>query len=215
MPKTGLASLAGLLVIALLAAVSAADIGEMPGNQTPPEGVNETRGPVWLGTSGAVIASITGPTAPSAGGDIVIWVDNVSGQTDLFMYNLSTDQLQQLTDDPLEKMDPFTDGRRLVWSQNFNGQWDLNLYDFVTGSQVLLTNDTVVERYPSISGNVVIWSAENETGWQIYKLELTEGSTPPPTQPQSPSAPSSTQPQSPSAPTPTQPQPPPRPTRPA
>jgi len=171
-------------------------------NVTPPGGLNVTDNmtpPGFENLSVQVIASTTGPTPAIIGGDVVVWVDNVTGQTDIFLYDLTTGQVQQISDDPLEKMDPFTDGKRLIWSQNFNGQWDLNLYDFTTGAQVLLTNDEAVERYPSIFGNTVVWSAENETGWNIYKLELSGGPmgnmTPPggaaPVQPQSPTQPPS------------------------
>ncbi len=148
------------------------------GSMTPPTGANDTKDlppPGFENLSAQVIATTTYPAQATVGGDIIVWVDNITGQTDIFLYSLTTGRIQQISDNPLEKMDPSTDGRRLVWSQNFNGQWDLNLYDFATGVQVLLTNDTVVERYPSIFGNTVVWCAENQTGWSIYKLELPVG----------------------------------------
>ncbi|WP_292386301.1 TolB family protein [Methanoculleus sp. UBA430] len=180
--SAGHVTLVVFLIIALLAVASAADIGgsNITGNVTVPGGMNGTGSlppPGFENLSVQVIASTIGPAQATIGGDIVVWVDNVSGQTDLFLYNLTNGEVQQISDDPLEKMDPFTDGKRLIWSQNFNDQWDLNLYDFTTGAQVLLTNDAAVERHPSIFGNTVVWSAENETGWNVYKLELSGGPT--------------------------------------
>jgi len=95
---------------------------------------------------------------PDIYGDIIVWTDNRNGNSDIYMYDLSTDQETQITTDTASQSGPSIYGNKIVWTDNRNGNSDIYMYDLSTDQETQITTDTASQSGPSIYGNKIVWT---------------------------------------------------------
>jgi len=114
---------------------------------------------------------------------------------DIFLYDLETGQLQQLTDDEHAQMHPRIHGDTVVWldarnqsTDQYPPPFDIYALDLKTGEETRITANTTAEGYSplAVSGNRVVWTdmrhadagitshPENDPGYnnEIYVYDL-------------------------------------------
>ncbi|MDQ1253573.1 MAG: hypothetical protein QG646_2745 [Euryarchaeota archaeon] len=103
--------------------------------------------------------------------DKIVWADNLSGNWDIYMYDLSTMKETQITTNPSDSINPVIYGNNLVWQDNRNGNWDIYAYDLITHQQIHTTNkaDQIA---PAIYGNNVVWTDYRNGKPDIYMGDI-------------------------------------------
>ena len=107
---------------------------------------------------------------PAIYGDILVFVDHAGNEfsANIFMYNLKTHELTQITDDSeYQQTDPDVYGNYIVY-QNVSGHGDIYLYNINTGEKTLLTDGPGDQRHPVICGNRVVWEDNRDGNWNLY-----------------------------------------------
>ncbi|RXE56707.1 hypothetical protein ABH15_00555 [Methanoculleus taiwanensis] len=157
-------------------------------NETPTMTLNET--PTMTPTptptvpveqpSGAFL-QVTNNSAdqvnPDISGDLVVWQDNRSGNSDIFRYNLTDGAVTQITTDPADQANPAVSGvsRLIVWEDNRNGDWDIFWYSPFSGEEFPVTTAPGDQRYPSIAFQYVCWQDNRNGTWTAYVADLIPG----------------------------------------
>jgi len=118
---------------------------------------------------------------PAIHGDRVVWASLDRSQAeqqpspqnqgilnwDVFLLDLSTGEIRQLTTEEHAQVHPAIYGDTVVWLDRRHGNndqypspYDVYAYDLKTGKETRLTSDTTAEGYDqvSISGNLVAWT---------------------------------------------------------
>ena len=110
---------------------------------------------------------------PAIDGDRVVWsaalhgsTDTVKSNYDIFMLDLKTGEVSQITTEEHVQIEPRISGDTIVWldtrhmaSDEYPPYYDVCAYDLRTGREKRLTTTTsIVDESLSISGNTVVWS---------------------------------------------------------
>ena len=98
--------------------------------------------------------------------DIIVWEDQRNGNTntDIYMYDLSTDQETQVTSSSGDQFQPAVWGNKIVFEhQSSPGFWEVHLYDILTGQETTISNPGRLAPKPDIYENKVVWK-ELKTG---------------------------------------------------
>jgi beta propeller repeat protein len=107
-------------------------------------------------------------------GSLVVWTDNRNdnpssridtyppvGNDDIYLYDLSADQEQQITTGPASDSSPVIDNGRIVWERKSAVRdRDIFLYDIETGQETQISESGYVAHLynPSICGDRVVWA---------------------------------------------------------
>ncbi len=117
-------------------------------------------------------------TDPDIDFNTVVWKDERTSQSDIYTYDLETDQETQYTDDETYQGFPRVQGKRVVWMDNRTGNGDIYLYDPEMDTVVICPGPEL-QTVPDIYGDHVVW-AQLKSGepdnWNIvmYDLETKE-----------------------------------------
>ena len=110
---------------------------------------------------------------PAIDGDRVVWAAALNGSTDtvksnydIFMLDLKTRQVSQITREEHVQIEPRISGSTIVWldtrhmaTDEYPPYYDVYAYDLSTGREKRLTTTTsIVDGSLSIGGNTVVWS---------------------------------------------------------
>ena len=118
----------------------------------------------------------------SSDGTRIAWINARGNQTAVYLYDLSTENITQVTDESASPDAVAVDGNYVVYSDWRNGNLDIYLYDISTGMETPITQDPYYQSLPEISGGVVVWMGNNTGWWDIYTREVPGGSPPAPGQ---------------------------------
>jgi beta propeller repeat protein len=117
-------------------------------------------------------------TWPALSGDLVAYEDNRNGQTDIYLYNLSTGAEQRLTDEPCEHYWPKISGDRVVWWDNRSGirNYDVFMYNTTTGVETRITSEIHNQENAEVSGDRVVYMDAWSGNFDISLYDTLTGS---------------------------------------
>ena len=110
-------------------------------------------------------------THPAIHGNTVVWEDYQVDELrkNIFMYDLSTGIVTQITDDnDLQQHEPDVYEHLIVWVDERNGNPDIYMYNTFTGEETQLTDDPADQQNPSIYGRRVVWEDNRDGNWNLY-----------------------------------------------
>ena len=95
--------------------------------------------------------------SPAISGNVVVWVDERNGESDIYGYDMANGTEFPVCVAPGEQRDPRVSGNAIVWQDRRNGNWDVYGYDLITmtGFPVCIREGAQVA--PRVSGNLVLW----------------------------------------------------------
>lgn len=105
----------------------------------------------------------------------VVWQDFRFGPTDIFMADLQTHTIVNLTQTDTWEVQPDLDGNIVVWKDGYHGI-GIHGRNMATGQTFTVTEGHADTSRPRLSGNIVVW-ADNRAGvddWNIYGYDLTK-----------------------------------------
>ena len=115
-------------------------------------------------------------TSPAIHGNTLVWADHRGDQfsANIFMYDLSTGDVTQITDDnDLQQWDPDVYEHLIVYGDGRNGNQDIYMYNTYTGEETQLTDDPAIQKNPSIHGRRVVWEDNRDGNWNLYMHHTT------------------------------------------
>lgn len=105
-------------------------------------------------------------------GDKVVWSELRNGNTDIYLYDLKTNQEKRITIDPCVQNYPDISGNKIVWQDYRNQTADIYLYDLETNQEKRIAVDVKGDGRPKINGNMVIWDDLHDGNNDIYLYDL-------------------------------------------
>ena len=133
----------------------------------------------------AVTGSTTNLTAsansvslyPAIGDGTVAWVDDRTGEKEVFARSLATGEERRVTDSPLPDDLPAVSAGLIVWQRCEGGRCEIFSYNWATETTRQLTQTSGSdERHPDISGNGVVYDGERDGDVRdIFFYDLSSG----------------------------------------
>ncbi len=106
--------------------------------------------------------------------DRVVWSD--ANNWDIYLYNISTDNKTQITDDSANQWHSAIYGDRIVWDDDRNGNWDIYMYNTSTRNETQITSNASDQTCPDIYGNIIAWedyrNGDRDKNSDIYLYNL-------------------------------------------
>ena len=106
-------------------------------------------------------------------GTTVVWEDYRNGNSDIYMYNLTSSNETQITKNGSDQVGPAIYGDRIVWQDTRNGNWDIYMYNLSTSSETRITTNKSDQCNPAIYGDRIVWQDARNGNWDIYMYNLT------------------------------------------
>jgi beta propeller repeat protein len=118
---------------------------------------------------------------PAVSGNFVVWMDNRTGNPDIYVYDLFRNVEIPLAGGPLYDMYPDIRGTVIAWvGQNpQHDNWAVRTFDVITANRSQLTGAEFFTPSPiSIGDKYLVWQDLSFAGWRLYK-KLVYGGTEP------------------------------------
>lgn len=87
--------------------------------------------------------------------DRVVWSD--ANNWDIYLYNISTDNKTQITDDSANQWYVAIYEDRIIWDDDRNGNWDIYMYNISTQNETRITSNASDQTCPVIFGDMIAW----------------------------------------------------------
>jgi beta propeller repeat protein len=107
---------------------------------------------------------------PRIYGNRIVWWDSKSGNWDIYMYDLSTGQENQITNDPSDQKEPDIFNEIIVWEDFRNGKGDIYMYNITSGIETQITTNPRSQLLPAVDENLIVWSSFG--GAEPYAINL-------------------------------------------
>jgi TolB protein len=114
--------------------------------------------------------------------DKIVWMDsrnggrgnywNLSGNWDIYMYNLSTSKETQITKNKAFQCRPDIYRDNIVWIDSRNGNQEVFVYNLSTSKEIDISKALWEYDHPSIYGNKIVWMDIYEGNWEVYMYDL-------------------------------------------
>jgi beta propeller repeat protein len=91
------------------------------------------------------------------GNSKLVWEDHRAGNSDIYVKDLASGIVTQITNDIFDQMLPAISGNRIVYQDDRQGNEDIYMYDLSTGQETQITNHPARQVQPQIDGNHIIW----------------------------------------------------------
>lgn len=109
-------------------------------------------------------------------GDKIVWYENRSGNTDIYMFDTTTGVETRITSDPAIQRKPAIDGDRIVWEDFRYGHFqesDIVMYDITTGITTRVTSDVYSQEEPDIYGDRIVYFDLRFGSSNIFMYDIT------------------------------------------
>jgi beta propeller repeat protein len=119
---------------------------------------------------------------PDIYGELIVWSEYRNYQRhDIFMYDVSTGEETQITNDSELQTMPSIWGDRVIWLDYRNsegedsGECDVYMYDIGTGEETRLTENGYYYETPRICGDTVVWNRFKGMSGGLYAHDIPSG----------------------------------------
>jgi beta propeller repeat protein len=132
-------------------------------------------------TSFPICDNLSAQSLPAIDGSLAVWVDERSGNMDIYAKVLPGGSEQQICIEYGIQSNPAVSGSVIVWQdgrKQFIGidlDNDIYGYDFSSGAPIVICTDNSEQQFPDISGRLVVWQEYNGSDWDIYGKNLDSG----------------------------------------
>ena len=110
--------------------------------------------------------------------DKIVYVDDRSGNLDIYLYDLKKNEEKQLTANSSDQKYPFIYDNKVVYMDNRNGNWDIYMYNLDTKSERQITSDSLNQYYPSMYKDKISYNhEENENNYKVKVYDLDKKTT--------------------------------------
>jgi beta propeller repeat protein len=117
------------------------------------------------GNANPINATESNQFNPAIYGDLIAWNDLLSGNPEIFLHNLTSDQTTRVSRNPSrgDQSWPAIYGNRVVWQDSRNGKYEIFINGTAPGDEYSLTPNepTINHQYPAIAGNWTVWVQQN------------------------------------------------------
>ena len=110
---------------------------------------------------------------PAIWGNRIVWIDTRIGSPDVFLYELSTGSITNITADYyVWQYSPSIYGDRIVWREVQGGRGKIFLYNLSTHTKTRITSTNGDEFNPEIWGDRIVWEDDRHGNFDIYMYDL-------------------------------------------
>lgn len=113
--------------------------------------------------------------SPAVSDNIVVWVDERNGDSDIYGYNMATRTEFTVCVAPGEQRAPRVSGNTIVWQDLRNGNRDIYGYDLVTMTEFPVCISEGSQAAPRVSGDIILWLDGRNEKLAVYGYDLTTG----------------------------------------
>ncbi|OGW85364.1 MAG: hypothetical protein A2987_04515 [Omnitrophica bacterium RIFCSPLOWO2_01_FULL_45_10] len=121
-------------------------------------------------------AAGTAETNPAIYGDKIVWESRRNGNSDIYMYDMTIGNENQITSDTYDQTNPAIYGDKIVWEDTRNGYYSLiYMYDISTGQETRIsTREGYPAIHPAIYQNKIVWQDKLPIGLNnnLYVYDL-------------------------------------------
>ncbi len=112
-------------------------------------------------------------SAPAIYDNKIVWNDTRNGNSDIYLYNISTGQEIRITTNTSTQSAPDIYNDKIVWEDWRNGNADIYLYNISTGQETQITsnNSLLYQWRPDIYDNNIVW----RTVSAVYLYNISTG----------------------------------------
>ncbi|SAI88164.1 periplasmic protein [Methanoculleus bourgensis] len=108
----------------------------------------------------------------------VVWQDSLNGNMNIFYFNLSSWDEEQITTSPADQISPSTSGNLIVWLEKTKeGYENVFLHNLTSGERRRVTDYPAVREYPRVSGDHIVWAELRDTNYDICCYNISSGNT--------------------------------------
>ena len=111
--------------------------------------------------------SVCGPGWQAVAGDMIVFVTDANGDTDIYGYDMSTYTKFRITDEVARQESVDISGENVVWMDERNGNWDIYGYNLGQDPEFQITNHVADQTWPVVDGNTVAW-VDSRNGSEPY-----------------------------------------------
>jgi beta propeller repeat protein len=114
--------------------------------------------------------------------DKIVWMDsrnggsgnywNLTGNWDIYMYDLSTHKGTQITNNGSMQLYPAIYENRIVWLDARNGNWDIYGYDLSTFRETFISSVRSPYAHPAVYLDRIVWADWRSGNADIYMYDL-------------------------------------------
>ncbi|MBC8252768.1 MAG: DUF1565 domain-containing protein, partial [Ardenticatenia bacterium] len=108
---------------------------------------------------------------PRISGNHVVWQDARYGPTDIFMADLDTGEIENVTASGTWEVVPDIDGDIIVWKDGYNGI-GIHGINLATNQVFTVTEGKNDVSKPRVSGNIVVWADNRRGEWDVYGYDI-------------------------------------------
>lgn len=111
--------------------------------------------------------------APSVSDGRIAWSDERSGNYDVYVYEVASGQIRQITTNPAGQFNARIAGDYVVWEDGRNSTSpffpsnDIYLYDLATGAEIPVATGENHQGWPTVDGSRVLWTERANARWEI------------------------------------------------
>lgn len=109
---------------------------------------------------------------PAISGNYVVYTDSRAADTDIYWYNLQTNQEFQITSGGGDQMLPAISGERVAYTDFGRGNADAVVYNITSQDTFRVTENLANQRRPTISGHRLVYEDDRAGDWDIYLYDL-------------------------------------------
>jgi len=109
---------------------------------------------------------------PAIYGDRIVWNDNRNGNSDIYLYILSTSKEIRVTTNESGISEPDIYEDRMVWQDGRHGSSDIYMYNISTSTETRITTNRSWASSPVIYGDMIVWNDNRNGNSDIYMYNL-------------------------------------------